>query len=122
MQQPARPGPADLDARVAALEREVAQLKEAVVSHADVDRAVGVLVGVAHLSPVCAFEVLRQVSQRTNVKLRRVAILIVRWAQSGVLPAKVRLELNRQLCARSDAWGPGAGRGHGTPPASPTGR
>ncbi|MEU6394344.1 ANTAR domain-containing protein [Streptomyces sp. NPDC046939] len=120
-QQPADPNPHDADARVAELEKEVVQLKEAVVSHADVDQAVGVLIGVARLSPAYAFDVLREVSQRTNIKLRQVALLTVRWAQSGVLPARVRTELHRQLCARSDAWAPGNGHQHGIAPAPRSG-
>ncbi|MFI0242214.1 ANTAR domain-containing protein [Streptomyces sp. NPDC016845] len=108
--QPAGPELEEAQARVAELEREVAQLKEAVVSHADVDRAIGVLIGVAGISPADAFDVLREVSQRTNIKLRRVALLTVRWGQSGVLPVKVRTELYRQLCARNEVFEPGRGR------------
>ncbi|MFI0242985.1 ANTAR domain-containing protein [Streptomyces sp. NPDC016845] len=109
-QQPADSHPPDADARVAELEREVAQLKEAVVSHADVDRAVGVLIAVARISPADAFDVLREVLMRLNIKLRRVALLTVRWGQSGVLPVNVRTELYRHLCARSDVFEPGRGR------------
>ncbi|WP_432021369.1 ANTAR domain-containing protein, partial [Streptomyces sp. 1222.5] len=55
------------------------QLKHAVTSHAVVDQAIGVVVALSGLSPVAAFEVLREVSQRTNVKLIDVAVSVVQW-------------------------------------------
>ncbi|MFI0240618.1 ANTAR domain-containing protein [Streptomyces sp. NPDC016845] len=85
------------EARVAALEREVAQLREAVASHADVDRALGVIVATAHVPPGRAWEMLRDISQHTNIKLRHVAILITQWGHSGALPTRIRTELLRQL-------------------------
>ncbi|MEU6389067.1 ANTAR domain-containing protein [Streptomyces sp. NPDC046939] len=85
------------ETRVAALEREVAQLREAVASHADVDRAVGVIVATARVSPVQAWDVLRKVSQHTNIKLRQLAVLLTRWGHTRALPTTVRTELYRQL-------------------------
>ncbi|WP_394425590.1 ANTAR domain-containing protein [Streptomyces sp. SGAir0957] len=81
----------------AALEREIAQLREAVVSHADVDQAIGVIVARAHLPPEQAWKVLVEISQRTNTKLRQVATLIVRWGHTGILPGPLHRELTHHL-------------------------
>ncbi|WP_394427415.1 ANTAR domain-containing protein [Streptomyces sp. SGAir0957] len=107
------------NAHTAALEREITQLKEAVVSHADVDRAVGVLIGLARLSPAQGFDVLREVSQRTNTKLRHVALLTIQRAQGGLLPARVYTELYRQLRARTDTGEPTAPPIQGRPLTPP---
>ncbi|WP_394427999.1 ANTAR domain-containing protein [Streptomyces sp. SGAir0957] len=95
--QAARTGPVAAEARVAALEKEVVQLREAVVSHADVDRAIGVIVAFARIPPGRAWDVLRELSQHTNIKLRHVALLIIQWGHTGVLPAEIHAELRRRL-------------------------
>ncbi|MEH0541596.1 ANTAR domain-containing protein [Streptomyces sp. B21-105] len=56
------------DATVACLEQENAQLRRAVDSHATVDQAIGVLVATYRLPPTAEFEVLREVSQHTNIQ------------------------------------------------------
>ncbi len=52
------------------------------------------VVALSGLSPVAAFEVLREVSQRTNVKLIDVAVSVVQWPQGGCLPDGIRRTLD----------------------------
>ncbi|MFJ8827701.1 ANTAR domain-containing protein [Streptomyces sp. NPDC102467] len=85
------------DARVGALEKEVAQLRQAVDAHGDVGQAIGVIVTVAQVPPARAWEVLREISQHTNTRLRQVADLLTEWAYTDVLADEVRTELDRQL-------------------------
>ncbi|WP_436800932.1 ANTAR domain-containing protein [Streptomyces avermitilis] len=79
------------------LEGENLQLREAVRSHALVDQAIGVVLAVGQLTPEQGWEVLRNISQKTNIKLRHVAELIVDWARTGELPAEIRSQLEREL-------------------------
>ncbi|MET7889456.1 ANTAR domain-containing protein [Streptomyces avermitilis] len=69
------------DATIARLEQKNAQLRHAVNSHATVDQAIGVLTAIHRLAPAAGFEVLREVSQRTNIKLHTVAESVMpgRW-------------------------------------------
>ncbi|CAM5597222.1 ANTAR domain-containing protein [Streptomyces hirsutus] len=83
--------------RILQLEEEVQQLKEAVVSHAVVDQAIGVVVALGRVSPDQGWTVLREVSQHTNVKLRDVAATIVASGRTGVLPPGLRAELRKAL-------------------------
>ncbi|MGW6486219.1 ANTAR domain-containing protein [Streptomyces sp. NPDC055056] len=64
-----------------------------------VDQAIGIILSVGHFNPEQGWDVLREISQRTNIKLRHVAELIVDWARTGHLPADIRTELDRQLAA-----------------------
>ncbi|MFD9497367.1 ANTAR domain-containing protein [Streptomyces sp. NPDC060005] len=93
------PGPSQTTTahRTAQLTAENAQLQHAVHSHAVVDQAIGVLLTVGELTPDEG--VLREVSQRTNIKLRHVSDVIVDWARTGRLPSDVRTELDKQLAA-----------------------
>ncbi|MFG3034492.1 ANTAR domain-containing protein [Streptomyces sp. NPDC048253] len=59
------------------LQQENAQLRQAVDSHAVVDQAIGVLVAVHRVVPGAGFEVLREVSQHTNIKLHAVAGMVI---------------------------------------------
>ncbi|PZT70676.1 ANTAR domain-containing protein [Streptomyces sp. SW4] len=70
------------------LQEQVRQLKEAVVSHAVVDQAIGMIVALGRVAPDQGWAVLKEISQHTNVKLRNVAELIVVWGRSGVLPGR----------------------------------
>ncbi|MEU6547038.1 ANTAR domain-containing protein [Streptomyces sp. NPDC046859] len=65
---------------MARLERENAQLRRAVDSHAMVEQAVGVLAAVCGLEPAAGFEVLREVSQRTDITLHTAADGVLDWA------------------------------------------
>ncbi|MFE0509869.1 ANTAR domain-containing protein [Streptomyces sp. NPDC058964] len=84
------------------LQAEVHQLKEAVVSHAVVDQAIGMVVALARVTPDEGWEVLKEVSQHTNIKLRNVAELIVIWGRTGDMPPEIRAELEDAL----DRYGP----------------
>lgn len=95
--------------RVFALEAEVAQLKEAVTSHAVVDQAIGSLVALARVTPDQGWAVLKEVSQHTNVKLRQVAETVLLWARTGDLPEETRTALEEALVRRrAPAARPGA--------------
>ncbi|MFF3485315.1 ANTAR domain-containing protein [Streptomyces sp. NPDC002701] len=83
--------------RLERLQGENAQLQEAVHAHAVVDQAIGVVIVLGRLTPVQGWEVLRAVSQRTNIKLRQVAEHVVAFARTGQLGAAIRKELERQL-------------------------
>jgi hypothetical protein len=108
----------DLVDRIAALQEEVDQLRRAVASHAVVDQAIGVIIAVSGLRPEQGWEVLREVSQRTNTKLRVVAAQVVGWADRGTLPEPTRATLSTVLAAHHPplgralvrrpyrAWGP----------------
>ncbi|MEU0970923.1 ANTAR domain-containing protein [Streptomyces sp. NPDC005917] len=84
------------------LQEEIDQLKEAVTSHAVVDQAIGMVVALGRVTPDEGWEVLKEVSQHTNVKLRNVAELILIWGRTGDMPARIRAELEDAL----DRYGP----------------
>jgi len=94
--------PADESDRVFALQEEVDQLKEAVASHAVVDQAIGMVVALGRVPPDQGWEVLKSVSQHTNIKLRDVAELILLWARAGDMPPEIRAQLEDAL----DRYGP----------------
>ncbi|MER6129795.1 ANTAR domain-containing protein [Streptomyces sp. NPDC001795] len=108
MTSKSRPGKKEPDAtapeaeRIFQLEEEVGQLKEAVTSHAVVDQAIGMLVALGHVTPDQGWEVLREVSQHANIKLRNVAELIIIWGRNGQLPNDIRVLLEDTL----DRYGP----------------
>lgn len=79
------------------LQEQVRQLKEAVVSHAVVDQAIGMIVALGRVGPDQGWAVLKDVSQHTNVKLRTVAEMILVWGRTGELPARIRAELEDAL-------------------------
>lgn len=88
--------------RVAALQAEVRQMKEAMVSHAVVDQAIGMVVALGRITPDRGWQVLKDVSQHTNIKLRNIAELILIWGRRGDIPADVRAALEDAL----DRYGP----------------
>ncbi|GGV37509.1 ANTAR domain-containing protein [Streptomyces spectabilis] len=94
------PQPAPDSAEVRALREEVEQLRHALHSHATVDQAIGVVIARGGLSPQEAWDVLREVSMRTNTKLRVVAEQLVEWVHTAELPPALRGELERQLSLR----------------------
>ncbi|MFI0242016.1 ANTAR domain-containing protein [Streptomyces sp. NPDC016845] len=55
-------------------------LQEAVVAHADVDQAKGVICLAGRLTPAETCDVLREITMRTNSKLRDSAPQIITWA------------------------------------------
>ncbi|MFD5742928.1 ANTAR domain-containing protein [Streptomyces massasporeus] len=89
---------------VARLERENAQLRQAVDSHAMVDQAIGVLAAVCRLEPAAGFEVLREVSQCSNIRLHTVAEAVLDWAlKQKPLPESVDRDLQAALRRHSRA-------------------
>ncbi|MBC9730726.1 ANTAR domain-containing protein [Streptomyces sp. TRM68367] len=88
--------------RIFELQEEVQQLKEAVVSHAVVDQAIGMIVALGRVAPDQGWAVLKDVSQHTNTKLRNVAEMILIWGRTGTMPEEIRAELEDAL----DRYGP----------------
>ncbi|MFJ3759409.1 ANTAR domain-containing protein [Streptomyces sp. NPDC090080] len=86
----------------AALEEEVAQLRHAVTAHATVDQAMGVVIAYSGVTPEAAWEILRDVSQRTNTKLREIAEQIRQWPHCEWLPEEVRGPLDAAVRARTE--------------------
>ncbi len=101
--------PADETDRIAELEEQVDQLKEAVVSHAVVDQAIGMIVALGRVSPDEGWAILREVSQHTNIKLRHVAELIIIWGRMGEMPPEIRVELSEALERHGPTQIPGSG-------------
>ncbi|MGP4085503.1 ANTAR domain-containing protein [Streptomyces sp. KR55] len=100
--------PPDATDQVQALQDEVAQLKEALASHAVVDQAIGMMVVLGRVTPDQGWAVLKQVSQHTNIKLRNVAELILIWGRRGELPPEIRVELEDALDRHGPTQIPGA--------------
>ncbi|MEU6682803.1 ANTAR domain-containing protein [Streptomyces sp. NPDC046832] len=91
------PEPGDLKTKILDLERDNEHLQTAITSHAVIDQAIGVIIALGGLHPEQGFDVLRHVSQHTNIKLRTVADLIVDWVSSKQLPEDVQQALNAAL-------------------------
>ncbi|MEV5958073.1 ANTAR domain-containing protein, partial [Streptomyces sp. NPDC051987] len=68
------------------LQVETAQLRQAVTSHAVIDQAIGAVVAYGRIPPEEAWQVLRDLSQHTNTKLRTVAAQMLRYAQGEAVP------------------------------------
>ncbi|GHH14777.1 ANTAR domain-containing protein [Streptomyces lanatus] len=103
--------PADETDRILELEEEIDQLKEAVVSHAVVDQAIGMVVALGRVAPDAGWAVLKDVSQHTNIKLRRVAELIVIWGREGEMPPEISAELEEALERHGPTQIPGSAQG-----------
>ncbi|MER6025978.1 ANTAR domain-containing protein [Streptomyces sp. NPDC001851] len=88
--------------QIAELQAQVDQLKEAVASHAVVDQAIGMMVALGRVTPDEGWEILKEVSQHTNIKLRYIAELILLWGRRGDIPPEVRAALEDAL----DRYGP----------------
>ncbi|EST19706.1 ANTAR domain-containing protein [Streptomyces sp. CG1] len=88
--------------RISELQAQVDQLKEAVASHAVVDQAIGMMVALGRVTPDEGWEVLKEVSQHTNIKLRNIAELILIWGRRGDIPPEVSAALEDAL----DRYGP----------------
>ncbi|MCX4999990.1 ANTAR domain-containing protein [Streptomyces longwoodensis] len=95
------------DAELARLHRENAQLRQAIASHARVDQAIGVLIATYEVSSAAGFEVLREVSQHTNVKLRTIAEAVIGWALGRKLPQPLAEELEGAVERRQERTGTG---------------
>ncbi|MDH6431664.1 hypothetical protein M2158_000141 [Streptomyces sp. SAI-144] len=95
----------ELVVKIEELQEEIAQLRQALVSHAVVDQAIGVVLALSGLRPDQGWEVLKTVSQRTNTKLRDVAQHVVRWPDLGSLPAEIHPALRIALTEAHAAHG-----------------
>ncbi|SOD90713.1 ANTAR domain-containing protein [Streptomyces sp. Ag109_G2-15] len=94
--------------RIAELQAEVDQLKEAVASHAVIDQAIGMMVALGRVTPDQGWEVLKDVSQHANIKLRNIAELILIWGRRGDIPPEIRAELEDALDRHGPVQIPGA--------------
>ncbi|CAM5284303.1 ANTAR domain-containing protein OS=Streptomyces tendae OX=1932 GN=GUR47_22290 PE=4 SV=1 [Streptomyces tendae] len=90
-------GPAFDPDEVFRLQEQVRQLKEAVVSHAVVDQAIGVVIALGGVTPDEGWIVLKEVSQHTNIKLRNVAETILIWRRTGVMQPEILAALEDRL-------------------------
>ncbi|WP_320774145.1 ANTAR domain-containing protein [Streptomyces sp. CRN 30] len=90
------------------MREQIRQLQEAVVSHAVVDQAIGVVVVLGRVAPDQGWLVLKEVSQHTNLKLRGVAELILVWGRTGAMPDGVRTALESALDRHAPVQVPGA--------------
>jgi AmiR/NasT family two-component response regulator len=97
--------------RIAELQTQVDQMKEAMASHAVVDQAIGMVVALGRVSPDQGWEVLKEVSQHTNVKLRTIAELILLWGRRGDIPPGIRAELEDALDRHGPTQVPDATQG-----------
>ncbi|WP_030183331.1 ANTAR domain-containing protein [Streptomyces violaceorubidus] len=91
------PGPDSDPDQIFRLQEQVRQLKEAVVSHAVVDQAIGVVIALGGVTPDEGWIVLKEVSQHTNIKLRNVAETILIWRRTGVMPPQMLAALEDRL-------------------------
>lgn len=89
--------PAD---QIRQLQEKVTQLEHAVQSHAVIDQALGIMVAVGRISPAEAWDVLRETSMCSNIKMRHVAEMVVTWGRTGDLAGELRDELSRKLASR----------------------
>lgn len=93
------PGRESLLTKISDLQTEIGQLQEAIVSHTVVDHAIGVVITLGGLRTDQGFEVLREVSQHTNIKLRQISEQLVNWVHGEQLPDEIRNALDRALAA-----------------------
>ncbi|MFJ8802784.1 ANTAR domain-containing protein [Streptomyces sp. NPDC102487] len=92
--------------RAASLREENEQVRQAMESHAAIDQAIGVLLAASDVTPGQGWDVLREIPQHTNRKLRHVAELLTAWTRTGNLPADIRTELDRQLALHAHSRQP----------------
>ncbi|MCL3997828.1 ANTAR domain-containing protein [Streptomyces lavenduligriseus] len=105
----------DLAAGYDRLLEENRHLRRAVTSHAVIDQAIGAVVALGQIAPEEAWRALRDVSQRTNVKLRTVAEHVLGYVQGGALPEPERIELAKAIVRYRRCGGRPAPLGDGVP-------
>ncbi|WP_394435835.1 ANTAR domain-containing protein [Streptomyces sp. SGAir0957] len=93
----------------AQLEAQAAHLRQMVSGRAVLDQAVGVLLTLGRITPAGAWDVLREISERTAVPVRETAAHLVGYARSGELPDGLRAELERHLPGPWQRHLPGSG-------------
>ena len=84
------------DEQLKDLQGKFAHLEQA-DAHALIDQAICVIVAVGGLTPAEAWDLLRETSMSTNIKLRHVAELVVTWGVTGRLASDIREELASRL-------------------------
>jgi hypothetical protein len=80
------------------LESENAQLRQAMETRPLIDQARGMVMAIGPCPPDQAWQVLTQVSQHTNTKLREVAAALVATTQGDPLPSPINKALDSALC------------------------
>ncbi|MGX5188234.1 ANTAR domain-containing protein [Streptomyces avermitilis] len=90
-------GDTALVAEVAELRARNTQLGRALASRPVIDQARGMVMALAPCSSERAWDLLVDVSQRCNLKLRYVAAALVATTKGEVLPDQVQRELGRAL-------------------------
>ncbi|WP_406348952.1 ANTAR domain-containing protein [Streptomyces sp. NBC_01597] len=88
---------AALLAEVVELRASNEQLGRALVSRAVIDQARGMVMALAPCSSERSWDLLVDVSQRCNIKLRDVAAALVATTKDEALPERVRQELRQAL-------------------------
>lgn len=82
------------------------QLRQALASPtAVIDQAMGIVMALGRLPANEAWNVLREVTQRTNSKLHLVSQLLTAWAESGELHLGVRIALEEAVRGRKPGRG-----------------
>ncbi|MGW5867215.1 ANTAR domain-containing protein [Streptomyces sp. NPDC055239] len=87
-------------AEIKALRTEVNELHRAMESHPSIDQARGMLMSLGPCTAEEAWEILVEVSQLSNTKLRAVAEELIATTEGEPLPAPVRTALNKALAKR----------------------
>ncbi|AXK37410.1 ANTAR domain-containing protein [Streptomyces armeniacus] len=82
---------------VGALRAEITQLREAMDSRAVIDQARGMLMALAPCSSEAAWDLLVEISQRSNVKLRDVSAALVASAAGEPSPPEIQKACRRAL-------------------------
>ncbi|WP_199435372.1 ANTAR domain-containing protein [Qaidamihabitans albus] len=93
-------GEGDLRAQVNDLQDELNGLRRALRTRATIEQAMGVLVVSHRCSPQHAFRILVRLSQQHNIKLHRIAQVLVRLA-ARVEPARIEPLLRRAAASNS---------------------
>jgi hypothetical protein len=91
------PGDVALAVEILELRARVEQLGQALASCAVIDQARGMVMALAPCSSERAWDLLVDVSQHCNVKLRHVAVALVATTKDEALPEQLRRELRRAL-------------------------
>jgi hypothetical protein len=100
---PDAPPRAVLEAEVERLRAEVGQLQQAIESRAVIDQARGMVMVMCRCTPHAAWEVLVEVSQHTNTKLRVVANALVATTDGSTrMPQELSTALAEALRRRRD--------------------
>ncbi|MFD7004261.1 ANTAR domain-containing protein [Streptomyces mirabilis] len=84
-------------AEVVELRARNEQLEQALASRAVIDQARGMVMALAPCSSERAWDLLVDVSQHCNVKLRNVAAALVATTRDETLPGQIQRELRRAL-------------------------